>query len=601
MRWEKVQLSGRPRETAEGKKSPGRIGGILGPGKRWGHTCNAIKGGRLLYVFGGYGKDNCQTNDVHVFDTFKQTWSKIMVKGNPPSPRDSHSCTTVGNNLYVFGGTDGKSPLKDLHILDTSSNTWIVPSISGEGPEAREGHSAILVDKRLFIFGGCGKSYDEPEEVYFNDLYILDTERFIWNRAITSGTPPSARDSHTCSSWRNKIIVIGGEDASDYYLSDVHILDVDTLVWRELNTSGQLLTPRAGHSTVALGKHLFVFGGFTDDRNLYDDLHVLNVDAGIWSKVTCAGPGPSARFSVAGDCLDLQKGILVFIGGCNESLEALDDMYYLYTDMSTENGQDEQKQEKFSLRKELKRKCQEQYLLPPSRSEKDISKVGMVPDSCQSLPLPRYGQAGNQKTLPYEFKPQGSKTFEAKVTNTFHYGYTIETNIDGKPLRGILFSYKTTLSHGAHSYFTGRAEVDGEQLKDRCGTESKITGDTNQEMRSNYRQADDVHVKESTSQESPMETVGSDSNNSIPVDVSHLQVSHKMVPHPDSQDGVPNELHKPGGEDSDPNDFHTPMEEDPCVIRSIPTVEMDSSPATQQDVLVSDAAENQSSMKPKPA
>lgn len=71
---------------------------------------------------------------------------------------------------------------------------------------------------------------------------------------------------------------------------------------------------------------------------------------------------------------------------------------------------------------------------------------------------------------------------------------------------------------------TRRAEVEGEQLKGRCGTESKIAADTNQEMRSNYRQADDVHVKESTSQESPMETVGSDSNNSIPVDVSHLQL-----------------------------------------------------------------------------
>lgn len=55
-----------------------------------------------------------------------------------------------------------------------------------------------------------------------------------------------------------------------------------------------------------------------------------------------------------------------------------------------------------------------------------------------------------------------------------------------------------------------------------------------------------------------------------------------MVPHPDSKDGVPNELQKPGGEDSDPNDFHTPMEEDPCVIPSIPTVKMDSSPVTQQ-------------------
>lgn len=59
-----------------------------------------------------------------------------------------------------------------------------------------------------------------------NYLLFSLAERFIWKRAITSGTPPSARDSHTCSSFRNKIIVIGGEDASDYYLSDVHILDV---------------------------------------------------------------------------------------------------------------------------------------------------------------------------------------------------------------------------------------------------------------------------------------------------------------------------------------------------------------------------------------
>jgi len=47
----------------------------------------------------------------------------------------------------------------------------------------------------------------------------------MWMRAITSGTPPSPRDSHTCSSWKNKLIVAGGEDEQDYYLSDVHVLD----------------------------------------------------------------------------------------------------------------------------------------------------------------------------------------------------------------------------------------------------------------------------------------------------------------------------------------------------------------------------------------
>ena len=60
--------------------------------------------------------------------------------------------------------------------------------------------------------------------------YILPMflETFVWKQATTSGTPPSPRDSHTCSSWKNKVIVIGGEDAHDYYLSDVHILDTGT-------------------------------------------------------------------------------------------------------------------------------------------------------------------------------------------------------------------------------------------------------------------------------------------------------------------------------------------------------------------------------------
>lgn len=56
-----------------------------------------------------------------------------------------------------------------------ASHTWICPDIRGEGPGAREAHSAALVDKRLFIFGGCGKSSDSDDEVFYNDLYILNT------------------------------------------------------------------------------------------------------------------------------------------------------------------------------------------------------------------------------------------------------------------------------------------------------------------------------------------------------------------------------------------------------------------------------------------
>jgi hypothetical protein len=48
---------------------------------------------------------------------------------------------------------------------------------------------------------------------------------------VTSGPPPSPRDSHTCSSSKNKVIVIGGEDGHDYYLSDVHILDTGIVIF----------------------------------------------------------------------------------------------------------------------------------------------------------------------------------------------------------------------------------------------------------------------------------------------------------------------------------------------------------------------------------
>ncbi|XP_048228870.1 tip elongation aberrant protein 1 isoform X1 [Ricinus communis] len=504
MRWERLQQQQQSSNINNG------------PGKRWGHTCNSVKGGRFLYVFGGYGKDNCQTNQVHVFDTATQTWSQPVIKGTPPTPRDSHSCTTVGDSLYVFGGTDGMNPLKDLHILDTLSHTWIAPAVRGEGPEAREGHSAALVGKRLFIFGGCGKSSNNNDEVYFNDLYILNTETFVWKKAVTSGTPPSARDSHTCSSWKNKIIVIGGEDGHDYYLSDVHILDAETLVWKELNATGQKLPPRAGHSTVSFGKNLFVFGGFTDAQNLYDDLYMLDVDTGVWTKIMTAGIGPSARFSVAGDCLDPQiGGVLVFIGGCNKSLEALDDMYYLYTGLA--RIRDELRLEKLSLRKQLKLKCQEQNLNSPVH-DKALLRIDTSSDFHHTVPT--YVQPSRENLRLNQVQlHQGKKTFQAKVTECFPHGYTIETIIDGKPLHGILFANKpisSPMASQSNSRKRVSAEI-GPLLNSDHNNKSKTSKALKQDG-VDHLQPDNVHGKETLMHESKPEA---DAKN-LPSDVSQL-------------------------------------------------------------------------------
>lgn len=47
------------KDIIEGKKLFGCKGGIVGFGKKWGYIVNIVKNGCYLYVFGGYGKDDC--------------------------------------------------------------------------------------------------------------------------------------------------------------------------------------------------------------------------------------------------------------------------------------------------------------------------------------------------------------------------------------------------------------------------------------------------------------------------------------------------------------------------------------------------------------
>ncbi|XP_008785617.2 tip elongation aberrant protein 1 [Phoenix dactylifera] len=553
MWWETVHFNARPRETPDGRRTLGRNGGIWGPGSRWGHTCNAVKGGRYLYVFGGYGSNKCHTNEVHVFDTVKQTWSKPMMKGVPPSPRDSHTCTTVGNMLFIFGGTDGKSPLNDLHVLDTSSNTWLQPTVHGKGPDAREGHSAVLVDKRLFIFGGCGESSDTHKPLYYNDLYILDTEKLVWELAVTCGALPSARDCHSCSLWNNKIIVIAGEDSSDCYLSDVHILDAETLAWEKMSTTG-ILPHRAGHTSVAIGSNIFVFGGFTDARNLYDDLHVLDVDGRSWRRVVPVNQGPSSRFSVAGDCVDERRGIIVFIGGCNQTLEALDDMYYLHTDMPVVNGLLEPTQEKISIRRELKKKCQEEYH-PAEGFVKDngVLRVGTMSDSSRPVRLQDCSQAG---TRACDSRPPEEVTFEATVTNSNPYGHAIETTIDGKLLHGMLFCCTSSFIQDKYPnkrMATGGGDARQNVYQPFMNADTAIHAETRSLEKGRRR---GVYGRKSTSEELPRGTLASKLTKSTPVAVVQpymtlINVEPPSLPHANQKNvGTPDDPQKPSDEKS---------------------------------------------------
>jgi hypothetical protein len=141
------------------------------------------------------------------------------------------------------------------------------------------------------------------------------------------------------------------------------------------------------------------------------------------------GEGPSARFSSAGACLDPHKaGFLVIVGGCNKNLEALDDMFYLQTGLGYDARFD-QNVGMLSLKKQLKIKCQEQSHAS-SLYDKSLVRINMD-----------HQGRGNFGLNTCQFN-EGKMMFQARITESYPVGYTMETMIDGKVLRGVLFSNK---------------------------------------------------------------------------------------------------------------------------------------------------------------
>lgn len=75
----------------------------------------------------------------------------------PPPCRGLHSLTTLGSQLYLFGGAPQRGPmLGDLWVLDTAQQPlqWQQLAPAGPAPPPRCSHVAAAVGKDLLILGG---------------------------------------------------------------------------------------------------------------------------------------------------------------------------------------------------------------------------------------------------------------------------------------------------------------------------------------------------------------------------------------------------------------------------------------------------------------
>ena len=66
---------------------------------------------------------------------------------------------------------------------------------------------------------------------------------------------------HTADAVDKMIYIFRGGDGRDY-LNDLHTLNIDTNIWKLVETDGETPPPRANHSSTVIKKKLYIFGGW---------------------------------------------------------------------------------------------------------------------------------------------------------------------------------------------------------------------------------------------------------------------------------------------------------------------------------------------------
>jgi len=114
-------------------------------------------------------------------------------------------------------------------------------------------------------------------------LYVLHTDgdpRAVWEQLPPS--PGAPRSGHTCTALGKSLWIIGGY-YNGCYRNDVLVYDTEAKEWDQVSVGGAGFAPRCNHSSVAVGPLVYVFGG--SQGNWLNDLMVLDTEHFVWGKI----------------------------------------------------------------------------------------------------------------------------------------------------------------------------------------------------------------------------------------------------------------------------------------------------------------------------
>ncbi|XP_020887907.1 acyl-CoA-binding domain-containing protein 4 isoform X2 [Arabidopsis lyrata subsp. lyrata] len=261
------------------------------------------------------------SEDSNTVSVYNQ-WTAPQTSGQRPKARYEHGAAVIQDKMYIYGGNHNGRYLGDLHVLDLKNWTWsrVETKVATDAQETSTptllapcaGHSLIAWDNKLLSIGGHTKDPSESMQVK-----VFDPHTSTWSMLQTYGKPPVSRGGQSVTLVGKTLVIFGGQDAKRSLLNDLHILDLDTMTWDEIDAVGVSPSPRSDHAAaVHAERYLLIFGGGSH-ATCFDDLHVLDLQTMEWSRPAQQGDAPTPRAGHAG--VTIGENWFIVGGGDNKS------------------------------------------------------------------------------------------------------------------------------------------------------------------------------------------------------------------------------------------------------------------------------------------
>ncbi|OHT15089.1 Kelch motif family protein [Tritrichomonas foetus] len=224
------------------------------------HT--AVLKDSFMIVFGGCPAEI--EGPLYFLHLPTKTWLKFVTPNCPSEvkiPRSHHTANMNGDEMLIYGGINGVTPLSSLISFNTNKFKWTL--ISNKLPAVCK-HSSFIKDEILYIIGGATENGN-------NNFLAIDIKSGTVLQNGASAFPQLQLNLRLLATAydpsRNWLYIFGGfcveNDETECGCTDkLYIIDMNKKTYGYINSP--LLkcpSPRCGHTMVLAGNNLVVFGG----------------------------------------------------------------------------------------------------------------------------------------------------------------------------------------------------------------------------------------------------------------------------------------------------------------------------------------------------